>query len=260
MLLGLLFILFLSYRAWKMKSLSFSGMIGAFVVGSAIFVGFSWKGLFLLGCFFVSSSLLSKVKAKQKSFLQDILSKGDQRDIMQVAANGGLPALIAVVYYFQGTNTNDTLYIILFSISLAAANSDTWASEIGTLSKGRPRMLFSLKKVERGTSGAVSLLGSFAGLAGSFFISIMSGFVFSLSILDVLIMTLFGFLGNIFDTVLGQTVQIKYKCSVCHKLTEKRVHCSKIGRKSNRYAFMNNDAVNFIAIVLTTLLALLTFI
>ncbi|MFD2213961.1 DUF92 domain-containing protein [Metabacillus endolithicus] len=257
MLLGLLFILFLSYRAWKMRSLSISGMIGAFLVGSAIFLGFAWKGLFLLGCFFVSSSLLSKVKSKQKSFLQDILSKGDQRDIMQVAANGGLPAIIAVVYYFQGTN--DTLYITLFCLSLAAANSDTWASEIGTLSKGRPRMLFSLKKVERGTSGAVSLLGSFAGLVGSFFISIMSGFLFSLSILDVLVMTLFGFLGNIFDTVLGQTVQIKYKCKVCQKVTEKRIHCSNIGRKSNSYAFMNNDAVNFTAIVLTTCLAFLIF-
>ncbi|WP_285842984.1 DUF92 domain-containing protein [Metabacillus litoralis] len=250
--------MFLSYRAWKMRSLSISGMIGAFVVGSAIFLGFSWKGLFLLGCFFVSSSLLSKVKAKQKSFLQEILPKGDQRDMMQVAANGGIPALIAVVYYFQGSN--DTLYLLLFSISLAAANSDTWASEIGTLSKGRPRMFLTLKEVDRGTSGAVSLLGSFAGLVGAFFIGIMSGFVFSLSILDVLFVALFGFLGNIFDTVLGQTVQIKYKCKTCQKLTEKRIHCSKIGWKSKRYAFMNNDAVNFIAIVLTTILAFLSFI
>lgn len=256
MVIGLLFILFLSYSAWKMKSLSTSGMVGAFLVGSAIFIGFSWEGLILLGCFFVSSSVLGKVKAKRKVDLGDILVKGDQRDIIQVMANGGIPAVVAIIYFFT-KDVNSTIFIILFTVSLAAATSDTWASEVGTLSRSKPRMLLTLRKVETGTSGAVSVLGTFAGIAGALFFSAIASITFPLSIKMVVYITIFGFLGNIFDTLLGQTVQIKYKCVVCHKLTEKRMHCQTYGAKTKGYLFLNNDSVNFLSILFTTGLAFL---
>jgi len=252
---GIIFIICLSYAAWKSRTLTKSGMIGAMIVGSAILIGFSWKGLLILGCFFVTSSLWGKIKSNQKDSLQDLLKKQDQRDIVQVFANGGIPALIAILSLFDHSNLID--YSMLFSISLAAANSDTWASEIGTLSKSHPRMLLTFKKVERGTSGAVSLLGTFAALAGACFIAIVAVFLFDLSFMNLIMISVFGFLGNLFDTILGQTVQVKYKCRVCHKVTEKKIHCRFQGLKINSISFLDNDAVNILSIVLTTYLALL---
>ncbi|HZH59592.1 MAG TPA: DUF92 domain-containing protein, partial [Metabacillus sp.] len=147
MVFGILFIIFLSYAAWKSRTLTKTGMIGAMIVGSAIFIGFAWKGLLLLGCFFVTSSMWGKIKSKQKDFLHDMLQKQDQRDIIQVFANGGIPAFIAIISLLDHSHLIE--YTVLFSISLAAANSDTWASEIGTLSKSHPRMLLTFRKVER---------------------------------------------------------------------------------------------------------------
>lgn len=230
-------------------------MIGAMIVGSAIFIGFSWKGLLLLGCFFVTSSMWGKIKSKQKDSLHDMLKKQDQRDIIQVFANGGIPAFIAIISLFDHSNLIE--YTVLFSISLAAANSDTWASEIGTLSKSNPRMLLTLRRVERGTSGAVSMLGTFAALAGACLIAIVSVFLFDLSLMNLVVISIFGFLGNIFDTILGQTVQVKYKCRVCHKVTEKKIHCQLQGLKTNLISFLDNDAVNILSIILATCLALL---
>lgn len=255
MIFGILFILFLSYAAWKSRTLTKSGMIGAMIVGSAIFIGFSWKGLLLLGCFFVTSSMWGKIKSKQKDSLHDMLKKQDQRDIIQVFANGGIPAFIAIISLFDHSNLIE--YTVLFSISLAAANSDTWASEIGTLSKSNPRMLLTLRRVERGTSGAVSMLGTFAALAGACLIAIVSVFLFDLSLMNLVVISIFGFLGNIFDTILGQTVQVKYKCRVCHKVTEKKIHCQLQGLKTNLISFLDNDAVNILSIILATCLALL---
>ncbi|MGM0874262.1 MAG: DUF92 domain-containing protein [Bacillota bacterium] len=249
-IVAILFILLISFAGWKVKSLTISGATGAVVVGIFIYCGFSFQGLFLLGCFFGSSSLLSKFQSAKKSTLQDMLEKGDRRDIIQVMANGGVPAVLGLVY-FTGQSL-DQAVLLGFCISIAAANADTWASEIGTLSKQKPRLLLTLKKVERGTSGAVSLLGTIAALAGAAFISIFAGLLFSLTISSMMFIVTFGFIGNILDTLLGQTIQVKYKCMVCHKITEKQTHCRTRGLKMAKYSFLNNDAVNFLSIALTT--------
>lgn len=256
-IVAILFILLISIAGYKLKSLTRSGAIGAIAVGLLIYSGFSLKGLLLLGCFFGSSSLLSKFQGHKKSNLQDMLEKGDRRDIVQVMANGGVPAILGLFY---STSQNiDQAILLGFCISIAAANADTWASEIGTLSRQKPRLLLTLKKVERGTSGAVSLLGTSAAFAGAAFISIIAGFLFSLSLFSMFIIISFGFIGNIIDTLLGQTIQIKYKCKICEKLTEKQNHCGERGIRNTKYSFLDNDAVNFLSIFLATFLGLITF-
>jgi uncharacterized protein (TIGR00297 family) len=181
-----------------------------------------------------------------------MLEKGDRRDIVQVMANGSVPAILGLFQFIE-PSVDQTL-LLYFCISIAAANADTWASEIGTLSKRKPRLLLTLKKVERGTSGAVSTLGTSAALAGAAFISLVAGILFSIPFSFMLCIVIFGFIGNIFDTLLGQTLQVKYKCNVCEKITEKQVHCSIRGTKLTRYSFLNNDAVNFLSIAFATLL------
>ncbi len=58
--------------------------------------------------------------------------------------------------------------LVMCLAALVEATADTVSSEIGQAFGGRPVMVLSLKRVEVGTDGAVTLLGSGAGiLAGA---------------------------------------------------------------------------------------------
>lgn len=234
----------LSLLAFWWKALSLSGAFGAALVGGAVYTGFGVSGLLLLGLFFGTSTFWSKFKKGQKKVLEDKLEKNDERDFVQVIVNGGGAALMSLLFAV----TESSLFELLFIISLAAANSDTWASEIGTLSKGKPYLLTTFQQVERGTSGAVSLLGTLAGLFGSSLIVLAAYFLsFSLAGTDVVVVTIFGFIGNMIDTVLGALIQITYKCPRCGIETERYSHCHTATVPIQGLMFINNDAVNGIS-------------
>lgn len=249
--LSLVIIFLLSLMAYKMQFLTFTASFVAYIIAVCIFYAFYWNGMILIGLFFVTSSLLSKWKNKHKKKTEDVLVKGDFRDSLQVLANGGFPFLISI---------GDLIFPEyapwewLFAVSIACANADTWASEIGTLSRKKPRMLWTLKKVETGTSGAITLLGTIAALSGSFFVSIFSYLLFEQSIEMVLLIIIFGFIGNLLDTFLGASVQANYQCQKCGKTTEKLVHCQYSTQKVKGISFMNNDVVNLLSIGISTFL------
>jgi len=233
------------------RSLSVSGAITAFFVGISVAIGFGWKGMALLGIFFLSSSLWSKFQRDRKTKIMETVEKGEQRDYLQVLANGSVPSLISILYYYFPS----TVWIELFIVSLAAANADTWASEIGSLSKPPPRLITTWKVVPPGTSGAVTLLGTTAALGGAFSIGII-GFVLWGSI-NIVYVSLFGFLGSVIDTILGVLCQSGYRCPVCGLQTEKTKHCGQRTKHTRGWILVNNDAVNWLSIAGTTTLYLL---
>lgn len=234
---------------YKRKSLTVSGAVGTIIVGSAVSIGFGYRGLLLLGVFFGSSNYWSKLKAGNKDRLKNKVAKGEQRDIVQVFANGGIAAFTGLMFAWS-----DSLFWLFFFVgSIAAANADTWASEIGTLSKKQPILLTKMKRVDAGTSGAVSVLGTIAGFLGSLLISFLSFLVWpELSVTLLIGLTLVGFCGNVIDTIMGATVQVVYRCSKCGMETEKRVHCGQETTYLKGLRFCNNDVVNFISIFLAS--------
>ncbi|PLT29195.1 DUF92 domain-containing protein [Peribacillus deserti] len=245
-----LIIIFTAWAGWKQKSLTASGAFAAVIVGTATALGFGWKGLFVLGCFFASSSFWSKYRNAVKKPIDEKLMKGSQRDWQQVLANGGAVAIIACIHFIEPGNVTE----ILFLVSIAAANSDTWASELGVLSRSRPVSILNFKSVDKGTSGAVSIFGTFCALMASFFIAFISAFIFEgASISFVLMITGFGFLGSMYDTLIGALIQAEYKCTVCGLHTEKLMHCNESTQKVKGISLLNNDVVNALAIVLSVI-------
>jgi uncharacterized protein (TIGR00297 family) len=247
------FILFLCcIAAYKAHSLSFTGAAAAFVVGLAIYYGFSMNGLIILGTFFISSSVWSKYKSSKKAKLEEMVAKGFTRDWRQVFANGGTAAILGLITLFD----ERSLWIVAFAVALASANSDTWASEIGSLSRKDPFDIRTFKRIDRGTSGAISLLGTFAALAGSFLIALLSFWLFNLDVLSFFLIFMFGFLGNVIDTLFGAFFQQKYQCPNCKIVTERKVHCQRPTVRIKGYTFVDNDMVNFLSGFIAVLLTI----
>ncbi len=106
---------------------------------------------------------------------------------------------------------------------MAAVNADTWATELGVLSAQPPRLLRNWRTVERGTSGAVSSLGSLAALGGAALVAGVAVIFYPGDNWPALLAAgiLGGFAGSFFDSILGATVQAIYWCPDCLKETER---------------------------------------
>jgi uncharacterized protein (TIGR00297 family) len=245
LVLGFLFAAIIALVAWRAGSLSWSGALGALLVGTLIFGLGGWRWAVLLLVFFISSSALTRTFAKRKAALNEKFDKGGQRDIGQVLANGGIASLFAGLNVFF---PHATWTWLAFAASLAAVNADTWATELGVLNPSMPRLITTGKAVERGTSGGISLYGTLAALGGAALIALLAGWVspFGNFWLVSAAAVLGGLLGSLFDSLLGATVQAIYHCPHCDKDTEKHpLHtCGTETVQVRGWKWLNNDWVN----------------
>ena len=244
-----------AFLGYRLHSLTVSGALLTIVTGSLIGFSFGWFGLYLLGVFFSTSSLASKYRSRDKGAVDDIVEKTGARDAMQVLANGGVGILCALGYLL----TKDIVYLYMYVVSIAAATSDTWGSEFGVLSKQKPRFMFTFKRVEPGTSGAVSTFGTFMSVLGALLIVVSSLLFIELSVPMLLALWGIGLSGSVIDTLLGATAQRKFRCTVCGKLTEKRVHHQTSTKYVSGWRFLGNDAVNFLSVFGATLICFFVF-
>jgi uncharacterized protein (TIGR00297 family) len=240
--------------AYAAGALTLDGAIGAFLVGGLTF-GFGGIPLAaLLIAFFLSSSLLSGLGRSRKRRFAGMFSKSGKRDLGQVFANGGVAVLFAVAYGL----TQDNLWLAGFVGAIAVATADTWATEIGILSRRRPRLITTGERVERGTSGAVSLLGYFAILGGSGLIGALGWALTSdWRILPVALFA--GVIGSTVDSLLGATIQAIFLCPDCNSETEQSPEhaCGTTTQQVRGLNWLRNDQVNFAATVVGALTALL---
>ena len=244
-ILGLIFAALIAYAAYRAHSLSKSGAWGAFLEGTIIFGLGGWKWAVLLLTFFISSSLLTRLFKKRKASLDEKFDKGGTRDIGQVLANGAIASIFAGFHFFFPSNPT---YWLAFAASLAAVNADTWATELGVLNPSLPRMITSWRPVERGTSGAVSLLGTISAAGGAILIAILASLLTPVKggWGDLGIFTIAGLAGALFDSILGATVQAIYRCPNCSKETEKNPFhtCGTATIQVRGWRWLNNDMVN----------------
>ncbi len=251
LLIGFLFAVGISFLSNRIGFLSLSGSVGACILGTVVFGlgGLPWA-VVLVG-FFISSSVLSKLFKQRKKKLEEKFSKGSKRDIWQVWANGGVAGIFVIFH----TILPDQIWPWLaFCGSMAAVNADTWATEIGVLSKVPPINIISGKAIEPGASGGVSALGTLSALLAALFIAILGavfqseGFVNQTQsiLLVVIVISVAGLLGSLVDSYLGATLQAIYYCPNCDKETEKHpVHiCGTNTEYKRGIKWLNNDWVN----------------
>ena len=212
-----------------MKWLTRGGAAGALAVGAAVTAGLGWRGLILLLAFFVSGSVLTQLAG----------GEGGQRNLRQVIANGGVAAVAAL--WGQWT---------VAAGALAAAAADTWATEIGAFSPTPPRLLSTGRRVPKGTSGAISLLGTLGGFAGAGAIAGVARLFEPRGIAprSAAWIVAAGIIGMLIDSLLGATLQGVYECPQCAARSERRdTVCHEPVRLIRGWRWPDNDVVNLAA-------------
>ena len=157
------------------------------------------------------------------------------RRVQNVLANGlppAIAALLVIVFPIEKM-------AIPFTVSIAVANSDTFASELGVLSNNA-YLITNLKKVDPGMNGAVSWLGQGSALLGAAIIGAAAFVLLDMQIKWMIFSIFFGFFGCQIDSLLGATLQGKERS------------------KENQLpsdAILTNSDVNLVSISLSALVA-----
>lgn len=211
-----------------MRWLTRHGLIAACAVGAGTTWGLGWGGLALLAAFFLSGSLLTQLAER----------RGPRRTARQVLANGGVAAVAALFGAWTAA-----------AGAIAAAAADTWATEIGAFSPFSPRLITSGRRVTRGTSGGITALGTLGGVAGALGIAWLAhvlaprGIAAGLSTL-----TGAGVAGMLADSLLGATLQGKYRCPACEARFERgNTVCHEPVVLTGGWRWLDNDGVNLAA-------------
>lgn len=233
--------------AWRVRALSPSGAGAATLVGGSVFAGVGTRGAAALVAFFVSSTLLGRLPSHARNQQR----RGNQRDAVQVLANGGVAALLALAATRVTSDARRRL-TTGFAGAVAAAAADTWATEIGTRSHFAPRSIVTWAPLPAGSSGAVTPAGLAASASGAVVIAAVtstSNQVTGRTTLPTPLAVLAGGIaGSLGDSLLGATLQEVRYCDVCARETEVLIHaCGHPTRHLRGHPWCNNDVVNALA-------------
>jgi uncharacterized protein (TIGR00297 family) len=152
------------------RTLTMPGAICGALLGTIVFVTCGWGGWILLFATFGMAVVTSRIGLEKKTQLGIAEDRSGRRGAGNALANTGVAAAAAIL---SAVSYAARPALIGFVAALAAAGSDTMASEVGK-AWGRRAFLFpTLRLVPAGTSGAVSLVGTAAGLAGAVILSVV---------------------------------------------------------------------------------------
>jgi uncharacterized protein (TIGR00297 family) len=251
-IIGAVLAILVAFLARRARTLSTSGALASAIIGTlAIAAGWDW-GALLLSLFFTGSALTKVGERKKAELVRRVVEKGGERDARQVLANGGVYAVAAAGFLISPS----PIWYALGAGALAASAADTWATEVGTLIGGVPLSLSSAKRVPPGTSGAVTLPGTVAGICGALFIA--AGVTLANWPVPFAAVTLGGIAGALTDSVLGAWIQARRWCDLCAEPTERIMHdCGTRTRRTGGVAGFDNDAVNAVCSGVGALIALL---
>lgn len=246
-ILTLILALIISIISYRLKFLNLKGTSAIFLLAAVIFGlgGIKWTIPILV--FFVFSSLLSKIKRKNLEIGRKHIEKYSPRNHIQVFANGGFGGILVILNFFFPSQ----LFYVSFVSSIAAVCADTWSTEIGIMTKSKTVDILSFKIVEKGVSGGVSLIGTLGGILGASVIAFSSIFWLNMRHFYYIIFIIFaGIVGNLSDSILGASLQAKYKCNVCSEIVEKPFHCKHSALITKGFKWINNDVVNLATAVI----------
>jgi uncharacterized protein (TIGR00297 family) len=160
---GVLVSIPLALAAWKVGSITIGGALTGVIFAGVIYASLYLAGLVVLGIALALTLLTSRAGRATKAGIAAAKAGGERRGVGNIVANcvvGTLGAALELFSFDWGLE----LAAAWFVAGIAAGASDTVASEIGKAWGGTPRSFPTWQRVAPGTPGAVSTLGTLAGV------------------------------------------------------------------------------------------------
>ncbi|KAM7495375.1 hypothetical protein LguiB_029984 [Lonicera macranthoides] len=215
--------------------LSLSGIGASFLLGALIWRAFGPSGFLLVSAYFITGTAATKVKMAQKE-AQGVAEKRKGRrgpgSVIGSSAAGCVCALLSI--YGVGGEAFSQLWELGFVASFCTKLSDTVSSEIGKAYGKTTYLVTTFKIVPRGTEGAVSVEGTFAGLLASILLTVVACLMGEINVPQAVICVVASQIANLGESVIGAVFQDK-----------------------EGFQWLNNDVVNVINISIGSILAVL---
>ncbi|HLA75968.1 MAG TPA: DUF92 domain-containing protein [Vicinamibacteria bacterium] len=189
-------------------SIDIPGALSAVFIGTVITGTLGLRGFALMAAFFVLGSLATRIGYRVKAARGIAQEKGGARGWRNAWANGGVPALLALM---AGAAPSDmqSLFLLAYAAAVATAAADTCSSEVGKAYGRRTFLITSLRPVPAGTEGAVSLEGTLGGFLGGALIAALGAALGLYPWLAAVLVALAGLLGSLAESVLGTVAERK---------------------------------------------------
>ena len=243
---------------WK-KALTPLGTMLAWAMALVICLFGGLPAFLILAVTFLGTVAADKLAGKRAD-PHELRRKSGRRDAVRVFCNVGIAAGMMAICGLSGRGGGpQRRFLLAYAAVMAESLSDSLASKLGPLGRGDVIDLCSLRKTQTGLSGGVSAAGTAAAALGAAAIGGLSLLFPGTALRQALTVALIGFAGCLFDSLLGSVVQVKYRCPVCGKVSEREVHCGVSGAVCRGFRAVNNDAVNLLANCFAALLAVLIF-
>ena len=192
--------------AQRLPLLTRAGWFHAGILGTVLWGCLGWTGWVAVVAYLALGSAVTKLGFKQKQERGLAEARGGQRSPANVWGSAATGAALALLI---GAGLEPKLWLTLgFAASFAAKLADTFGSEIGKRWGSTPRLITTLRRVEPGTEGAISLEGTVASVAGSLVMSlVMWALVLVPSGRLMLLVAVVGFVATLAESVLGAIAQ-----------------------------------------------------
>ena len=187
------------------------GTWAAAALGLGVAIAGHWSWLLILLSFLGTGFAATKWRYDEK--VEKGLHEGaeGERGWTNVVANGGVPLIISIIAAVTGDW--ETMFPV-FTVAVAVAASDTFASEFGGLDE-RVYMITTMKRCEQGMNGGFSPTGQLAAIGGALLIAVIGIGLGTLVGADavtsplefILSVTIIGFIGCQIDSLFGAILE-----------------------------------------------------
>lgn len=216
---------------WAARTVTGAGALTGMIIGAVIIVGTGLAGWTVLIVTFVAVSLATRLGHRRKAEAGIAEDRGGRRGPGNAIANTGVAAWAALV---ASGSADPSLPHLALVASLVTAGSDTVASEVGKAFGRTTWLLTSFRRVPRGTTGAVSLEGTAAGVMAAVLLASAGVWMALVPMAAVPIIAIAASVASLIEGVIGATVEAQ--------------------------GMLSNDAVNFVNSAIGAGLAILAWL
>jgi uncharacterized protein (TIGR00297 family) len=188
----------LGFITYKRKSLDLLGSLTMVLMGIVIIFSAGANWLMILVIFLILSLLATRYSKEYKHSLGEYEGRRSSKNVI---SNG------VVAFMMAAFGSYNMSFVGGFIGAIATATADTLASEIGVLQQ--PRLITTFQKVDPGTDGAVSVLGTAVGMFGALIIGLSAYFlgVIPNPFSAIVVSVISGTVGCFMDSFLGATFE-----------------------------------------------------